>query len=420
MAFTLTFCLKSAEGKISSQGEAKCDLSKDSLTVLPKLGESLYFSLRDIVKASQENYKITLSLISNETLTLSDLGYQYEDFLRQLLKKRNVMVLSDELIKETPRQSFADIEYAYISSKSHYKGEAELKIYSDKLVVIPKDQEPIKIYLNEITKVENKDFSVSVSAGDIVLKLIKLGERNDQIVNALSHIINISSLSVQQALQELFPTVDSSIIRSAAQLLKEGRAAKKEDIEKISPKIWEEMEKKLAKLEIKEEYDYLTANAVKKTTAIGLRKEGGVEYLWFLVPIYDGDPKKPGNVIALESTTSEDNGKATYFFRIMGRKEYSQTKSVNEMLTKVNNILEEINDAMIKTNFKREPIYLPEEKIIGTSYEITLKKIPELKKLRECFIGRIIHNSTESWRTNVDSLLNFNINSVNDQEKWQK
>jgi hypothetical protein len=420
MIYTLKYCLKDSEGKISSQGEAKCNLSKDSLSVMSKFGEPLYFSLRDIVDAKQADYKITLSLTSKETLIFSDLGYQYEDFLRQLLKERNSMVLEDELIKEKPRKSFDSVEYVYSSGKDEHKGEGEVKIYGDKLVVVPKDHEPIKIYLNELTKVDDKDYSISITAKDAALKLVRLGEHYDDIVNLFSQIMNVFSLNVQETLQELFPTIEPSIIRSASRLLKEGRTAKKEEIEKISPKIWEELEKKLAKLEIKEEYDYLTAKTVKDTISIGLKKEGGIEYLWFLVPIYDEDTKKPGNAIALESTTSEDSGKATYFFRIMGRKEYAETKSIEDIVVKVNNMLEEINDAMIKTNFKREPIYLPEEKIAGTPYEITLKKMPVLKKLRELFIGRVIHNSTESWRTDVDKLLDFNIKTPNDLGKWQR
>lgn len=369
---------------MSSQGEAKCDLSKDSLTILPKLGEPIYFSLRDIVKVTQENYRITLSLTSNETLVLADLGYQYEDFLRQLLKERNRMVLSDELIKEEAKKTFSDIQYESISGKRRGKGECELKIYGDKLVMIPKNQEPVKIYLNEVVKVEDKDFSISIAAKEITVKLLQLGERHDQIVNLLSEVINASSANIQQTLQELFPTINPSLIRSASRLLKEGRTAKKADIEKISPKIWEEMEKKLGRLGVKEEYDYLCAKAAKDLVSIGLKKDNGIEFIWFLIPI---DKK----VIALESATAEDDGKATYFFR-------TEKGRVDETLA-------EINDAMIKSNFKREPVYFPDEKISGTPYEIALKKIPELKRLRSLFIGRVIHTSTETWQKNVDKLL---------------
>ncbi len=420
MTFTLTYCLKDSKGVISSQGEAKCDLSENSLSILPKLGEPLYFSLRDIVDAKQENYVLSITLTSKETLLLFDLGYEYEPFLRRLLKGKNIMVLADELIKENPRKSFSDIEYIYTDQKKQHKGEGEIKMYSDKLVVIPKDHEPIKIYLNEVVKVEDKDHSVSIATTDVTLQLVKLGEQYDYIINLLSQIINTFSLKIQETLQELFPTINPSLIRSASRLLKEGRTAQRAEIENISPAIWAEMEKKLVKLEIKEEYDYLTGKTVKDTVSIGLKKEGGIEYLWFLIPIYAQDICKQGNAVALESTTSEDGSKATYFFRIMERREYARVKSIKEITVKVKDILREINDAMIKTNFKRELIYLPEEKIAGTPYEITLKKIPALQKLRELFIGRVIHTSTESWKADVDNLLNFNVKSTNGKEKWKK
>lgn len=419
MIFTLQYCLKNPEGAVSSQGEAKCEITKDSFSVLPKFGEPLYFSLRDIINASQENYKINLSLTSKETLILSDLGYQFEDFLHLLLKERNVMVLEDELIKEKPRKSFSHIEYVYSTEKTEHKSEGELKIFSDKLVLIAKDHELIKIYLNEISSIEDKDYSVIIRLQDSNLRLIKLGEQYDYLVNLLSQVINALSLSVQKTLQELFPTINPSTIRMVARLLKEGRAAKKTEIEAISPSLWEAMENKLAKLEIKGEYDFLTALTDKDTVSIGLKKDRGIEYLWFLVPIYNQDKNKPGNAIALESATAEDGGKATYFFRIMPRSEY-KTKPIKDIVTEVNSALGKINDAMIQTNFKREPIYLPEEKLAGTAYEVALKKMPDLNKLRELFIGRVIHRSPEQWQEDVGNLLNFNINGVNDQEKWQK
>jgi len=386
MKFNLSYCLKDATGKITGEGEANCDLNQDALSILPKFGEVLYFSLRDVLKASQTNYKITLDLSSRETLIISNLGYHFEDFLHQLLKARNIQVLEDELIKEKPKKSFSDLEFSYVDKKNAFKGEGELKIYTDKLVVIPKNQEPIKIFLNTVKNIDDQDFSLTITLNDeTTLKLLKLGEQYDYLVKLFSEIMNKLSLNIQQTLQELLPTVDPLSIRKVSRLLKEGRAAQKSAIAKISPQIWQELEKKLAQLEIKPEYDFLTnlAKTNKEAVSIGLKKEGGTELIWFLIPI--------GKVIALESTTNEGSGKATYFFKL--------TENIDQVLI-------EINDAMVQTNFKREPIYLSDEKLAGTEYQFALQKIPVLKKLRALFIGRVIHNSPEQWQKDVLKIIN--------------
>jgi hypothetical protein len=49
-----------------------------------------------------------------------------------------------------------------------------------------------------------------------------------------------------------------------------------------------------------------------------------------------------------------------------------------------------------------------------------MAKIPEIKLMRDLFIGRVIHQDNEQWQEDVKNLLEFNINSHDDKEKWQK
>lgn len=78
---------------------------------------------------------------------------------------------------------------------------------------------------------------------------------------------------------------------------------------------------------------------------------------------------------------------------------------------------------MIEINFRREPIYLTENQLESTEYtqcRFAIAKIPSLKILRDQFVGRVIHGSKEQWTTDVNSLLSFNIKSIDDNEKWSK
>jgi hypothetical protein len=78
---------------------------------------------------------------------------------------------------------------------------------------------------------------------------------------------------------------------------------------------------------------------------------------------------------------------------------------------------------MIDINFRREPIYLPEDRLDNpkyVQYRFAVVKMPSLKTLRTLFIGRIIHSSFDQWKSDVTSLLDFNNKSKDDNEKWKK
>jgi hypothetical protein len=81
-----------------------------------------------------------------------------------------------------------------------------------------------------------------------------------------------------------------------------------------------------------------------------------------------------------------------------------------------------INRLMIDINFRREPIYLSDERLKEPQYSkylYAVRKIPSLKALRELFIGRVIHSSFEQWKSDVSDLLKFNVSVENDDMKWK-
>ena len=78
---------------------------------------------------------------------------------------------------------------------------------------------------------------------------------------------------------------------------------------------------------------------------------------------------------------------------------------------------------MIDINFRREPIYLPDEKLDEPEYwryRFSIQKLPALQTLRQLFIGRVIHSSTEQWQKDVMDLLRFNISTKEDTARWDK
>ena len=209
--------------------------------------------------------------------------------------------------------------------------------------------------------------------------------------------------------------------------MKEGRAAMKADLDQISPEIWRRLEKRLGAFDLAEEYAFLKSLAQEDKLCIGLKRGlmGDLtgEYVWFLIPICSQDTAKPGNAIAMEAASKAGEGKATYFFRIMPRQDYRSSKDISLVLQEVDRSIRTINRCMIEINFRREPVYLSDERLQEAAYVkyiFAVRKLRSLRFLRNRFIGRVVHASPEQWKQDVLDLLKFNTEADYDNQKWKK
>ena len=430
MGCSVSYSLSDDAEQIKESGDAQARLEEENISILPNLGEPLFFSLRDILEISEGDYKIHLTLTSKENLTIFNLGYKYEDFLRILFNLRNEILLKDMLMHETLRKSGMEAEFVHFveNGKELQKGKCKPRLYETALVVIPEKGELVRIPYSDILEIQDEDFTLIVTTefGEKFV-LSKMGRQCDPFVKILSDLINELSLKVQSSLKELLPKSDPSVIRRAARFMKEGKVARRADIKSISPELWIELEKKLETSGIKEEYDFLKSLSQQEKLCIGLKRGllGDLtgEYIWFLIPIYSTNQKEPGNAIAMESISGEGGGKATYFFRIVSRKEYPNFKNIEDLHREVDDFIKRMNRCMLAINFRREPIYLPDERLEEPQYQkyqFAIQKIPALQTLRKLFIGRVIHSSPEQWKQDVMDLLKFNISVEGDNKKWKK
>ncbi len=431
MEVSLSYSLKGKDSPTVKEEEAKGILEESSVSVMPQFGQPIYFSVRDIVTITEGNYRIHIELTSGETLTLYNLGYKYEDFLRTLCTIRNETFIKDMLMAEAVKQSGVKAKFTRTTKDGEeVSGECELRLYETALVLIPEKSDIRRTPYCYLTKIAKENFSliIETDSGDRII-LSKMGKYLDYFARALSEAVNELSLKVQATIKELVPDADPLTVRKAAAMMKEGQAARKEDIDSVCPRLWTAMEEKVKHLENGQEYEFLSSLAVTENICIGLKRGlmGDLtgEYLWFLIPIYSLDPAKPGNVVAMESVTEEEkeHGSATYFFRLTGRKEYPKFDNIDELHNATEIFIKRINRCMLAVNFRREPIYLPSESMMKPhfqKYRIAVSAIPELRKLRELFIGRIIHRGPGQWEKDVRDLMRFNARAENDEVKWRK
>ena len=125
----------------------------------------------------------------------------------------------------------------------------------------------------------------------------------------------------------------------------------------------------------------------------------------------------------MEAASEDGGGKATYFFRIVSGKNYPALKNIQDMHREVDNFIKVINRCMLAINFRREPIYLSDEKLADpqyTRYKFAIQKLQALRTLRSLFIGRVIHSSPAQWKQDVAELLKFNVTTLDDSVRWAK
>ena len=210
------------------------------------------------------------------------------------------------------------------------------------------------------------------------MEFSRLGEKFDPLAKALSDAFNKMMLRTQENIKELIPEADPSTVHKLAALMKDGRAAKRKDIEQLSPDFWRRLTKRIEEAGISTEYEFLYSLAAKDQVCVGIKRGlmGDLtgSYTWLLFPLRNAGSSRLGNAIALEAFITQNNlqgneerltetidpepeeeseqspnedqtpatAGATYFFRTMGRKEYAQAKD-EDLIRELENFTKNIN-----------------------------------------------------------------------------
>jgi len=429
VSFDLTYTLENESGATLSNSPAKAKLGDSSLAIEPANGNDLSISYTDITGILDQDYTVKLVLTSRDRVTLSQIGYEYENFLITLYKLKNELYLRYLLMNEGLKADQIETTFSYtINGKEEFSGLCEARLFDSALVILPQKNKPVRFPYSYITSVKEEDYSITVEEelGER-LKFTQMGERRDYLRRSLNEAMSELSIRTQRIIGEIQPRLDTMNKRKLADLMRDGRAAEKAQIDKINPEFWGLLEAKTKTMGLTESYDYLRDLSQRDKISIGVKRnlsdEKEAEYIWFLIPIYGEDPHKPGNAVALEATTGADEGRATYFFRILDRTEYQSGKTLPTLHSVYDEFLATINKCMIEINFRREPIYLTDDQLKNpkyVQYRFAAQEIPSLQKLRAHFIGRAIHYNVDQWKADVDALLRFNVEEKSDDKRWTK
>lgn len=433
MECSLNYLLLTPGGQKVGSGKAKAviDFDTETLTVKPSFGELLAIPIDEILEASGTDYKITLGLASGEKLVLSELGYVYDDFLRVLSKLRAETAQKQMLMKEGEKKGPVEAFFVYSTNSGDIikKGDCMLTLYETGFVA--DSGTPLRFPYSEISNIAEEECALLLENEDgEKLRFSKMGREFEPTRDALSGILNELALKTQEFLRETI-SADQLTIRRIAALMRDGKAARKSDIEAISPKAWKSLEDKLAKAGMKKEYEFLKSLSQQDKICIGLKRGlmGGLtgDYIWFLAPIYGGSK---GNAIAMEAynlkppekkesvavappeaggggglpgmaavqqqmiAAAKNMAKVTSgdaFYPDLKEKDAADTEEpldkggkatyffrigsrgkksgIDDMNKEVDTLIKTINRCMLAINFRREPIYLDEESLEEGKYK---------------------------------------------------
>jgi hypothetical protein len=300
------------------------------------------------------------------------------------------------------------------------------------------------MHFSNISQIETKDYSITIAASNGETAVIsKLGNQYDILARDLSEAMNELHLQTLFFLKELSPSASPTTMGSLSRIMKDGKPAKSSEIRSISSSLWTDLEKRIEESRIGAEYQYLKSLARTDMIAIGVKRglmgELTGNYLWVVLPIY-GNDNRSGNAIAVESVkissatekdqepdqplASNTSGNATYFFRIVETDQYPKLVASSKAIdAELDSIIQTLGQLMLDVNFRREPIYLSDDRIRNdpqyAKYRYATHNIVSLKDLRKLFIGRVIHSSFEQWKSDVASLLAFNMTAPAGA-KWEK
>ncbi len=409
--------------KINSPGgrqEAEALLTDRALELKLRHGDAKTYSYRDIIKVQAEDYKLFIQ-VGDEQLELLHMGSKYQDFVRTLIGQRNETIINDLLMQERVRRGgiAAVCSMKRGQGKDVDLGSCELRLCDTALLIVPDYFEPIRVPYSFVTSVQAEGYTLHISSEDAIYYFSKLGREFTPFSQDFDQARQELMAKAQGLLRNLAPTGAPAAIHQAAQLMGEGRAVRRRDIEQIDPAMWTSFERQLDIAGIMQEYEFLNTLGKTDQQCIGFKQDLAREdslYLWFLIAI-------PGsNAIAMEATSSAQAGRATYFFRIVPRGDFPILGD-KDIVARGSDLLMEINRCMLAINFRREPIYLAEEKLAEPrylKYFYAVQRLPELQVLRRLFIGRVFHREQVQWEQDTGELLAFNANSRDDDAKWAK
>ena len=458
ISFSGKFQYLDLTGAAVQGGACRLTIEDDSLRLIPEKGQPLVLDLGDIDVFSPGDYELSLRLYTGKTIVLQQFGKAFQNLCHDLLeafRNRLVQCLLLEDLEEIERfEGFVQLD----STDCTFSSPAQLRLYKSNLAILPEKATGLHWRLSDFDAVDfdEASYTLELRSGTDRLIITKLAKRTREFIDRLRSAIDDLSENSARVLQAIFPFLSPDQFQLVAGLMREGYATAVSKLAAVHPKIVPGLVEKTVDSSFKPYFDILkkrmtvqgdffagfkmirpegedeaegessgesperehggsvVEEAEEETAAKSEsdteEKEGEQEQLlhWFFFPL----AKKPGanepsNIVAWESTSH--SGRATYFFRMLPGDKAGDLEDPAKSGGLIESAIQRLNRALVLLNFRREPIYLPDDSLETQlryrRYAIACRKIPVLRELRASYIGRAVHTSPEGWQKQLDAIL---------------
>jgi len=428
------------------------------LTLVPQGGTPLVLDLGDIDLFAPAEYELTLTLYTGKKILLNQFGKTFQNLSHDLLEAYRARLVQCLLLEDLEELARFDGVAQLESRERPFTSPAEFRLYKSNLAVLPTAATGFQWRLAEIDSItfDEGRYAVTLEAEGERLIVTKLAKRTREFAERLREAINQLAEKAAGTVHNLFPFLSPDQFQQVAQLMKEGHAAPLAKLNAIHPKTEPALVGSVVDAKLRPYFDALmshvpagflyagfklirkeeeesapekeevveaepsesSAEAVEPAQdSMGEPEEGaagekGEEEQpilhWFFFPLAkEPGAAQPANLVAWEATSK--TGRATYFFHLLRPDQASALADPAKASAAVEGAIRQLNRALVLLNFRREPIYLSDDKLEiqprYRRYAIGCRKIPELRRLRASFLGRAIHTSPAAWQKQVAGFL---------------
>jgi hypothetical protein len=426
------FRLLGPEGGELEASDALFEPLADSLLVHPRQGAPLRVDFAEVDAFAQGDHVAWLQLAGGEKVELTKLGRRFTEVASLVGEALSAYQARNLLLEEPVGGEPFACEVQRADSPS--PAPATARVFATSLAVLPRLGVPFSVPFGEVTRVSFDEgrYCVDLAMARLFgggLSLLKLGKQSQPCLRLLEERLGGLRARTAQALASLAPQLGSFAARRLAQAMPDGVPARRADVDAVAPGLFEMLLAAAARSpRLRESCDALARLCPGEEVAIGIKEtnarqdleeeaeeegaepesapaEGPMEgrAVWLAFPIVSQDRRRPGNAVAVEVVTR--SGRATYLFRVAPPEVY-RAASFEELVSAAREQIRTVSRALALLSFKREPIYLSEEKIRSGAfarYRLALRLSEPLKAVRAAFVGRAIH--TDTWNEQLEAAL---------------
>ena len=446
------------DGTATQSGPCRVSYEAETLTLIPQGGTPLVFDLGDIDLFAPAEIELKLTLYTGKKILLNQFGKTFQNLSHDLLEAYRARLVQCLLLEDLEELARFDGVAQLDSPERPFTSPAEFRLYKSNLAVLPTAATGFQWRLAEIDSItfDEAHYAVTLEAEAERLIVTKLAKRTREFAERLREAATQLTEKAAGTVHTLFPFLTPDQFQQVARLMKEGHAAPLAKLKAIHPKTDQALVENVVDAKLKPYFDSLMSHvpagnlyagfklirkeeeesSAEKEEAVadepsgmkadaaappqdsseepleegagGKREEELPILHWFFFPL----AKEPGaailaNLVAWEATSKA--GRATYFFRLLPPDQAGALADPAKASAAVDAAIRQLNRALVLLNFRREPIYLSDDRLEIQSrfrrYAIACRKIPELRRLRASFLGRAIHTSPAAWQKQVEGFL---------------